>query len=371
MRRGAIHALLVLTTFVTMPASAQQCEQGLQEFQAVLDVFVGDLYELSDAAISVGHLTAEDLRGGVLAFDDATAVATPEELAELCEVFEQTPTLVAAPRMLIDAIEADFGDPKSGLCDPITLAILRGVAFVAESAMIGGGTACDIAGCWNQLEGVACTIACVAKGVLEFVAALANYLVGEFSDYCASADSNLLVDVDSSIDSRLDISVSSRSTQVSVDNLQTSVDLVHGTTVSNQSGIGNLALVLGSPQTDVSTELSLIRTDLSDQGTDRTEFQELSLRLSIEEILQPGHTGRISVFQLPRSVGGKLELVREIVSETISMNLAAGENIYDALVFFGRGDQSFNMQQYKQAFGFYRQAYQEAVRAGHEPDVGK
>jgi hypothetical protein len=240
--------------------------------------------------------------------------------------------------------------------------ILMGTAFVLEGVKIVAEGACNVAGCWDKI-GATCTTLCVLAGVADGAALIANFAVDFFEGECMNEHMSLLEEVDSAVGNvwqdvlvnqdaitvGVDVPVSTRASQVSVDGVAAGVAIVDSK--------------LGTPQDDIATDIASLADAFANQGEDLATFQDLSVQLAIEEALQSS-SGRISAFQLPSSVGGKLELVREVVSNAIAMNLAAGENVQDALALFGLGDRHFNFQQYKKAYGYYQQAYQAATSDG-------
>ena len=64
---------------------------------------------------------------------------------------------------------------------------------------------------------------------------------------------------------------------------------------------------------------------------------------------------------LPSSVGGYLETTRDIVSDTIRMNLAAGMTVGQAQNLYALGNTAYAAHDWKGAYTQYRAAYQQAV----------
>lgn len=91
-------------------------------------------------------------------------------------------------------------------------------------------------------------------------------------------------------------------------------------------------------------------------------FRTLTVRMAIEENLTGNGNGKVSLFQLPGMFGGYLEVVRQIVLETIQGNRAAGQQVYNAQKEFDRGNDALQKGNYKTAFDQYRKAYAEAVK---------
>ena len=116
------------------------------------------------------------------------------------------------------------------------------------------------------------------------------------------------------------------------------------------------------------TDLENLTTDfenfVNEQKNAFEKFAEEQLRIEIEQTLA-GHTAHphaIALFELPSAFGGKLELVREIVEETINNMKAAGENVGDAAEDLTEGDEEYANGEYKDAFYKYSKAYRDATK---------
>lgn len=109
---------------------------------------------------------------------------------------------------------------------------------------------------------------------------------------------------------------------------------------------------------------SQIDTQGEELGEQFDQLGMLTLRLAIEEDLLHEVAGnqQVSLFQMPESLGGHLELVETIVKDTIDMNEAAGENVSTARSNYGSGQTLYQAGDYKQAYYWFRRAYQAAVR---------
>ena len=99
----------------------------------------------------------------------------------------------------------------------------------------------------------------------------------------------------------------------------------------------------------------------------RTEFEAwtiLALRTKIEQNLarhgQQVHP--LAIFVLPAAFGGHLELAREIVAETISDMMAAGQRVYFAEEQLAKGDEEFAAGNYKKAYDYFGAAYLSATK---------
>lgn len=91
------------------------------------------------------------------------------------------------------------------------------------------------------------------------------------------------------------------------------------------------------------------------------DFQAQMLRMLIEKDLLRAANDKISLFQLPQKVGGYLELARSIVEQTLANRQAAGVNTASAAKDLASAVQQYGMNNYKSAYSFLRSAYQKAV----------
>ena len=86
------------------------------------------------------------------------------------------------------------------------------------------------------------------------------------------------------------------------------------------------------------------------------------MRLAIEnELLQAGRGG-LGLLELPEAFGGRLELTRSIVVDTIANFRKAGQSVGSAEGSLSRGDDALAIKDYKTAFTYYRNAYRLAVQ---------
>lgn len=91
------------------------------------------------------------------------------------------------------------------------------------------------------------------------------------------------------------------------------------------------------------------------------EWKSSFLRQLIEADLFRQANTRIALFQLPASVGGYLEMAGAIVSDTIARRGAAGLNMQKASAEYAKGVAELGRANYKDAYTFFRSAYQRAV----------
>lgn len=107
----------------------------------------------------------------------------------------------------------------------------------------------------------------------------------------------------------------------------------------------------------------MIDDTLAEQAEFLRDFREENLRHHIEANLasvgQP-----VAAFQLPEVFGGHLEVVRDIVVETIGNAQAAGLGTAAADARLAKAEQSFNRGDYRKAYHFYALAYRAAAGLG-------
>lgn len=172
-------------------------------------------------------------------------------------------------------------------------------------------------------------IATYANGKLDLCATLAFREETEKSLASISASLSVLnLDV-----SHLDVPVSTRASQASLDGVDLSVRRV---------GV------------DVASLIDALR--VPGGGSAST----LMLRIQIERELADT-TSTMPVFYLPESFGGLLETVRQIVEQDIVQHEAAGIMAPQAWDLLSRGDTALNEGDYRKSYSFYQEAYQRMI----------
>jgi len=111
-------------------------------------------------------------------------------------------------------------------------------------------------------------------------------------------------------------------------------------------------------------DLDLANAQLEDHRIVFSEWRTLSIRTRIEINLagHEDHPHPLAMFQLPKQLGGYLELAQEIVQITIANMMAAGQNVYKAEKYLNRGNDEFLAGNYKNAYRFYGKSYHEATK---------
>jgi len=149
------------------------------------------------------------------------------------------------------------------------------------------------------------------------------------------------------VNNRLDVTVSSRATQTSVTNFNN--EFTANATVVN----GKLDSITTSV-TNANTKLDNLTITVNNQGA-------LDLRLKIEEDLSNPSNHGIALFEIPASAGGYLNLVRDIVADTIAKMQATGQGVGPAQGFLNAGDSSLAAHDYKGAYANFGKAYRAAA----------
>jgi hypothetical protein len=173
------------------------------------------------------------------------------------------------------------------------------------------------------------------------------------------------------VNSRLDVAVSTRASQASLDILsglinsrldvavstrasQTSLNTFHSEFTAN-------ALVVNTKLDGITSSLASAHTKLDELGLAVGEQGKLALRLQIEADLSEPGNHPVALFEVPASAGGYLDLTREIVVDTIAKMQAAGQGVGNAEAFLASGDAARAAQDYKRAYSDYGKAYRAAA----------
>ncbi len=143
--------------------------------------------------------------------------------------------------------------------------------------------------------------------------------------------------INTKLDDRLDVKVSTRSTQTSVNTVQATANIIN-------------------------SKSDLIIAKLDALADELARFRAENLRLQIELNLLLGPRYNHVLFQQPQSAGGHLETVRRIVADTINSAEASGLITNPSAVSLARqhlalGDNFMAKNFYKDAYASYRTAY--------------
>jgi hypothetical protein len=121
-----------------------------------------------------------------------------------------------------------------------------------------------------------------------------------------------------------------------------------------------------SVKREVTQTMSVIAGVMADVSSVQTKhLGDLTVRLEIERALQQGSL--YGSLYLPEANGGRLEVVRAIVSETIQNVLRSGESANQASEKLAAGDDQLKGGHFKQAFRLYSEAYKAAMALPPKP----
>jgi hypothetical protein len=153
--------------------------------------------------------------------------------------------------------------------------------------------------------------------------------------------------LDTLINNRLDVMVSTRASQ-------TSLTAFNNEFTANATTVNTKLDSITSAVNTANQTLNALTITVGDQG-------KLDLRLKIEEDLASPGNHSIALFEVPASGGGYLNLVRDIVADTIAKMQAAGQGVGNAQSFLAAGDAAAAAHDYKGAYADYGKAYRAAA----------
>ena len=191
---------------------------------------------------------------------------------------------------------------------------------------------------------------------------------------CDDADHQALVQ------QNLDVKVSTRATQSSLDSLTTTFNALNTlvnarldvavSTRASQASLTAFNAQFTANATVVNTKLDAITTGVGNANTKLDALTvtvndqgALDLRLKIEEDLSQPGDHPIALFEVPSSAGGYLGLTRTIVADTIAKMTATGQGVGTAQAFLDAGDAAAAAHNYKLAYMNYGKAYRAAATA--------
>jgi hypothetical protein len=121
-----------------------------------------------------------------------------------------------------------------------------------------------------------------------------------------------------------------------------------------------------SAKVELTQAMSLVVGHVAETSSANTkQLEDLTVRLEIEKALQQGSP--YGSLYLPQANGGRLEVVRAIVAETIQRVVDSGESDNQASAKLTAGDDQFKARHFKQAFRLYSEAYKAAVALPPKP----
>jgi hypothetical protein len=101
---------------------------------------------------------------------------------------------------------------------------------------------------------------------------------------------------------------------------------------------------------------------INNDNANTTALTDLILRLQIEaDLSTEPNAVKVGFFMIPTAFGGKLDLVQQIVTQTLARIVAAGGNIGNAQSFLNQANADKAAGNFKAAYDNYRRAYKAAV----------
>ena len=296
---------------------------------------------------------------------------TPTQIAVLQRAFSADPSWRTMPDRLSPLVNRlKAGSQRSLLITPDDCATARAAGYTQTDVEIAADVALAadaiLEAVPNDLlseiaRAVAVGLWAIPQGVLRGFEHLYN-----IASACDDADHQALVA------NNLDVKVSTRASQTSLDSLTTSFNSlstlindrldVKVSTRSSQASLDVFHNEFTANAVVVNTKLDTITTKVDSLTTIVNNNQALNLRIAIETQLSlydtPTHP--VALFEFPAAQGGYLELVRSIVNETITKMQAAGQSIGSAQTYLSLGDTAMAAHQYKLAYARFSSAYRAA-----------
>jgi hypothetical protein len=135
------------------------------------------------------------------------------------------------------------------------------------------------------------------------------------------------------------------------------IDRLSAELASVQAGVQNS---VRSAKRELTDAMAVVAVHVAEVSSVQTkQLEDLTVRLEIERALQQGSP--YGSLYLPEANGGRLEIVRSIVSETIQNVLDSGETANGASDKLAAGDVQLKGGHFKEAFRQYCAAYKAAV----------
>ena len=225
---------------------------------------------------------------------------------------------------------------------------------------------------------------------LQAITIVANFPIQWLSRCLENSWDNALQDAEldhqNLVTGNLDVVASTRASQTSVDGTQaqtldttadvakieTKLDnldaLLHGienttkATIITSDRLETTSIRLDTTATRVESKVDNLQLQQGQTGDALTSLRDMWLRMFIESDLIRQANTRISLFQLPSSAGGFLELVKSIVGDTLAKRQAAGVNVTKAMQDFTNAQAQYAAGNFKSAYTLFRSAYSRSVQ---------
>jgi len=407
MRKGILATIVVVAAAAaaatTLPSAGASSAAGKNGTGAFRTDVVLLLQGLKPVAVEMNRRDRSGVRSGDVASlnlaIDSVESASPEQLAVLQRALAKYPQWRSLPKTLSKLMartrRADVrGFRTKGAITPDDCPTARAAGYTQTDVEIAADTALAadavLEAVPQDLLSEVVRIAAVAiwaipQGVLRGFEHLYD-----IAQACDDADQSAL------IAGNLDVKVSSRATQTSVDtvttnlatavtNINNSFTSVQNTLSSLKTDIDNSFSAVSTQVTNVQNALTALKTDIDNSfsavttqisnvqtsvNTANTKIDalnvtvvagnDLNLRLQIEEDLAKPGNHSIALFEVPNAQGGYLDLARTIVADIIQKMTAAGQSVGNGPSFLASGDQARAAGRFKDAYAAYSKAYQAA-----------
>lgn len=377
-RLGLVLAILVTAAVSLIASTATSASQQSKQaaFRHQLTVYVTKLQQVAvryqrtpqgrAAFAQLGYQPASSLPRARAAVQRMS----PGELAVLHRALATYPAWKTMPARLGRLVDRLPATPRrSGLITPDDCATARAAGITQTDVEI----AADFAIAADAI------LEAVPQDLLSEVVRIAAVLIWavpqatlrgfehlyNIASACDDADHQALVQ------SNLDVKVSTRATQASVDSLTTIFNALNALVTSRldvavSTRASQTSLTAFNNEFTANATVVNIKLDAANQKLDALtitvgEQGALDLRLKIEEDLSQPGAHPIALFEVPTSAGGYLGLTRDIVADTIATMQATGQGVGNAESFLAAGDAAAAAHRYKDAYTNYGKAYRAAA----------
>ena len=234
------------------------------------------------------------------------------------------------------------GDERYSLLIAKTVldAVLAAATFVCSTSVLGVNTS------------LACVPFSVAASVASGLYNTAVWCAGEVTGNQVDANFNRIDHLHDDLTAAITAIVDSSNANTSsiIANAATNT-----TTIVTNDNANTVAIV--------TNDNANAATIISNANTNKNELRDLVLRTQIEADLAMADSSAVVIsYLLPAVQGGYLDLVGQIVAETIADVVAAGGDVSNATAAWNSANAAKAAGDFKRAYALYRKAYQDAVR---------
>ncbi len=383
---GVVAPTVVLALVLSLAASSAAATSQTTSQAAFRQQFTTYLVQMQNVATAMEATQAGRAAFKQLQFDPARGIArareavrtmTPAQLAVLQKGLSAYPAWRTMPAKLGPLVRRLRAAPSRSLAiTPDDCATARAAGYTQTDVEIAADVAlaADVileaipSDTLAELVRIAAVVIwAIPQGVLRGFEHLYN-----IASACDDADHQALVS------QNLDVKVSTRATQTSLDSLTNNFNTFNTTfntlntlvnsrldvavsTRATQASLDTFHNEFTSNATIVNTKLDSANTKLDNLAIQVGNNGTLDLRLKIEEDLSQPGAHPIALFEIPASGGGYLDLTRSIVADTIAKMQAAGQGIGQAQAFLAAGVAAVSAHDYKAAYADFGKAYRAAA----------